>query len=51
MKCLGKYNELMQTLEGSNVAFDKAKSDMEKMNAQLIKLQGKHIFVGLDVGL
>lgn len=37
----GKYTELMDTLESSNKSFDKAKNDMNKMNAQLIKLQGE----------
>lgn len=36
-----KYNQLMQTIESSNNAFDRAKTDMERMNSQLIKLQGK----------
>lgn len=30
----------METLELSNKSFDKAKNDMNKMNTQLIKLQG-----------
>lgn len=35
-----KYSDLMKTLENSNSSFDKARNDMEKMNTQLIKLQG-----------
>ncbi|KAI6207746.1 Protein disulfide-isomerase TMX3 [Aphelenchoides besseyi] len=35
-----KYKELLQTLEQSNISFDRARNDMTKMNGQLIKLQG-----------
>lgn len=37
---LPNHFQLMETLEISNKSFDKAKNEMNKMNGQLIKLQG-----------
>lgn len=37
---LSNHFQLMETLEISNKSFDKAKNEMNKMNGQLIKLQG-----------
>ncbi|CAD5210549.1 unnamed protein product [Bursaphelenchus xylophilus] len=36
-----KYGELVGTLEKSNKAFERARTDMTKMNGQLIKLQAE----------
>ncbi|CAD5207162.1 unnamed protein product [Bursaphelenchus okinawaensis] len=36
-----KYSDLVNTLEKSNKAFERARTDMGKMNSQLIKLQGE----------